>query len=433
MLSSFLGGAGYKQVDAIEEPNEKTKVFSYPPWSIINGQRAGPVVSYLPLADALPNFTLSLNTKVIRVIRSGSTMTGVEVESSTGARQIINLKTGGSVILASGALSTPRILINSGIGPADQISIVKNSCTGVTLPAEADHINLPVGQNLKDHPIFTLNFKAKSANATSMLGPEFTSPTQTNIDLYAQGSGPLVQSGQRLVLFSSLVTEGATRYFQGTCNMPSAGTLRMKIYLTHGATSSGSLGITSTGTTEFITSPLMNTAEDSAAAAAFIDTLLAASKNSTVLESSDATLTGASVIKDYVSGSHFVGTAMMGTTNDGTAVVDTDTKVFGTDNLFVVDASIHPDLPTGNTQAIVMVVAEQAAAKILALGSLGSSNGTVPVAGPGSNTTVPVSSPAPVTTALPVPTTGLGYNSTVPVSSPNSTPVPVEQAEDDCE
>lgn len=51
----------------------------------------------------------------------------------------------------------------------------------------------------------------------------------------------------------------------------------------------------------------------------------------------------------------------------GEAVVDLDTKVQGMDNLFVVDASIHADLPTGNTQGIVMGVAEKAAQKILAL------------------------------------------------------------------
>lgn len=55
-------------------------------------------------------------------------------------------------------------------------------------------------------------------------------------------------------------------------------------------------------------------------------------------------MSGASLVSNYITGDHFVGTAMMGTSNDGTAVVDTDTKVFGTDNLFVVDASIHPDL-----------------------------------------------------------------------------------------
>ena len=32
---------------------------------------------------------------------------------------------------------------------------------------------------------------------------------------------------------------------------------------------------------------------------------------------------------------------------------------------FIVDASIHPDLPSGNIQTAVMVVAEAAAAKIL--------------------------------------------------------------------
>ena len=32
---------------------------------------------------------------------------------------------------------------------------------------------------------------------------------------------------------------------------------------------------------------------------------------------------------------------------------------------FIVDASIHPDLPTGNIQTAVMVVAEAAAVKIL--------------------------------------------------------------------
>ena len=51
----------------------------------------------------------------------------------------------------------------------------------------------------------------------------------------------------------------------------------------------------------------------------------------------------------------------------GTAVVDLNTKVYGTNNLFVVDASFHPDLPTGNTQAAIMVASEHATQKIIAL------------------------------------------------------------------
>ena len=42
-----------------------------------------------------------------------------------------------------------------------------------------------------------------------------------------------------------------------------------------------------------------------------------------------------------------------------------DTRVWGTKNLFVVDGSMHPEVPTGNTQASIMVAAAHAANKIL--------------------------------------------------------------------
>src|SRR6266536_6045392 len=91
-------------------------------------------------------------------------------------------------------MSTPRNLFNSGIGPAAQITTVQNGCSGVTLPDQANWIDLPVGQNLKDHSIFTLTFNTKSnnTNSSSLLAADFTSPSQTNIDLFAQGNEPLV-------------------------------------------------------------------------------------------------------------------------------------------------------------------------------------------------------------------------------------------------
>jgi cellobiose dehydrogenase (acceptor) len=66
-----------------------------------------------------------------------------------------------------------------------------------------------------------------------------------------------------------------------------------------------------------------------------------------------------------------MGTAKLGTDdgrkNGGTSVVDLNTKVYGTDNLFVVDASIFPGMTTGNPSAMIVIAAEQAAGKILAL------------------------------------------------------------------
>lgn len=51
----------------------------------------------------------------------------------------------------------------------------------------------------------------------------------------------------------------------------------------------------------------------------------------------------------------------------GSAVVDVNAQVYGTDNIFVVDASIFPGQPTGNPSAMIVIASEQAAARILAL------------------------------------------------------------------
>lgn len=65
-----------------------------------------------------------------------------------------------------------------------------------------------------------------------------------------------------------------------------------------------------------------------------------------------------------------MGTNKIGTDDGrsgGSSVVNLDTKVYGTDNLFVVDASIFPGVPTTNPSSYIVVAAEHAAAKIKAL------------------------------------------------------------------
>lgn len=72
---------------------------------------------------------------------------------------------------------------------------------------------------------------------------------------------------------------------------------------------------------------------------------------------------------------HWVGTARLGADDgraeNGTtgAVVDLDTRVYGTDNIFVVDASIFPGQLTGNPAATIVTAAEHAVDRILALRS----------------------------------------------------------------
>jgi len=62
-----------------------------------------------------------------------------------------------------------------------------------------------------------------------------------------------------------------------------------------------------------------------------------------------------------------MGTARMGANSNGEAVVNSDAKVFGTENLFVVDASILPGMVTANPTGAIFSVAEKAVERILKL------------------------------------------------------------------
>ena len=57
---------------------------------------------------------------------------------------------------------------------------------------------------------------------------------------------------------------------------------------------------------------------------------------------------------------HLIGTARMGPASDPTAVVDDQLRVHGIENLRVVDASIMPTMPSANTYASTMMIAEKA-------------------------------------------------------------------------
>lgn len=63
---------------------------------------------------------------------------------------------------------------------------------------------------------------------------------------------------------------------------------------------------------------------------------------------------------------HLVGTAKMGTASDPHAVVDCQLRVHGLQSLRIADASVMPSMPSGNTMAPTLMIAEKAAGLIMA-------------------------------------------------------------------
>ena len=62
---------------------------------------------------------------------------------------------------------------------------------------------------------------------------------------------------------------------------------------------------------------------------------------------------------------HLAGTCKMGPSNDSNAVVDPRLRVHGLERLRVIDASIMPTLPSANTAAATMMIAEKGADMII--------------------------------------------------------------------
>ena len=153
VLAGGLNAAGWDYVIPNDHPDKKNRTFGHTSYMFSNGERNGPMGTYLVTAAQRPDFTLWMNTPVRRLIRDGGHVRGVELECiGDGYSGSVFLTPGtGRVILSAGTFASAKLLMRSGIGPADQLAVVKNSPDGPTMINSTDWINLPVGYNLNDH------------------------------------------------------------------------------------------------------------------------------------------------------------------------------------------------------------------------------------------------------------------------------------------
>ncbi|KAJ0422981.1 FAD/NAD(P)-binding domain-containing protein [Aspergillus carlsbadensis] len=370
-LATFFDNLNWTAVDMSAQRNEKFQTYSHPVWNVQDSKRAGPLRTYLPLALARKNFSLRMGALVTRVLRAGGRATGVEItNAATNATETIRLAPGGKVILAAGALHSPRILFNSGIGPRAQIATAARS--GIAVPPAHEWIDLPVGKSLMDHPIFSIVLKTQNGTFDALDAAAILNGTaRRDIAAYEQEhDGVLTQGKHRLVFFTSNVgSDGIKRFYQGSCTPTDDGVVTITAYMTHGLTSTGELALDANQRTTITKSPYLQTAGDREAATMFIQSMVdAITAPGSGMQLVEPYTNTSAILGSLTAGIHYAGTTKMGTDDgrvcNGSAVVDTDTKVYGMENLYIVDAGIHPDVASGNNQAMVMVVAENAVERI---------------------------------------------------------------------
>jgi choline dehydrogenase len=126
--------------------------------TVKNGKRHSTAVAFLRPAMERPNLTVVTRAPAQRLLFDGMRCVGVEYIQD-GTLQQVHATT--EVIVSSGTLESPKLLLLSGIGPADDLRHL-----GIDVL-----VDLPgVGQNLHDHTLVPVIYAAKQAVPSPMSG-----------------------------------------------------------------------------------------------------------------------------------------------------------------------------------------------------------------------------------------------------------------------
>jgi choline dehydrogenase len=310
-------------------------------FTVANGQRCSAARAYLaPIADS-PLLTVVTGARVRKLdIRDGRCV---------GAHWLRDGQVEGAsaneVVLSAGAIESPRVLMLSGIGDPEHLS-------SLGIPVVAGLRG--VGGNLHDHVLAPVIVGTERDPGRPSAG---IGPAQTHL-FWRSRPGLTVPDVQPLNF-------PVPMYQPGMSGPPTGFTMQAGIVR---PTSRGTIRLTGTDPEDelAIDPAVLRTQSD-------VDTLIAAVRlcqdiaQSSVLRSEWGAVEvypGTLDLREYVRQTvstyhHQVGTCKMGA--DADAVVDPRLRVHGVAGLRVADASVFPSVPTGNTHAPVMMVAEQLA------------------------------------------------------------------------
>lgn len=396
---AFRGGEGRLKVITAQWPNELEQAFiqsarnaGHPlnpdyngveqtgvgPYqsAMYRGRRVSTATAFLHPARKAFGVDVRTDALATRIVLKDGRATGVRYRHRGGERQV---EARAEVIVAAGAINSPKLLQLSGIGPGD---LLRDN--GV----EVRHALPGVGENFRDHYSPRIVAKAKKGvdslnlHVTGlplavqvvkwMLGrPSVLATSPARVHLFGK-SDPTMETPDYAMMFAPASFKaglvGVLDDFPGmTCGVwqmrpQSSGYVRIAgpdpdtvprvnpKWLTELADQRIVLAALKEARRLFATDPL----------ASLIERELFPGSD----HASDEALMQFAREKGATS-YHLVGTCKMGPATDTRAVVSPELKVHGVDALRVIDSSIMPMIPSANTAAATMMIAEKGASMIL--------------------------------------------------------------------
>ena len=338
--------------------------------TIHDGARMSAARAYLHPALSRPNLRVVSRARVLRVVFENQRAAGIEIAGRNG-RQLIRATR--EVALCAGAINTPQLLMLSGVGNPDALARAGVLAT-CELPGVGrnlqDHLELYVQRECKRpvtlHRSTTLAGMALSGARWFLTGGGDCASAHLESGAFIRSEPGVSHPDIQFHFLPSVVNDHGRELWPGHAYQAHVGTMRPK---SRGTVSLADANPLSPPRIDFnyLREPddlrglraCAAAARDVFAQGAFDDFRGREIQPGAEVKSQAALDEWIRAKTDTAY--HPSCTCPMGAAGDAMAVLDSEGRVFGLENLRVADASAMPDLPSGNLNAPTIMLAEKIA------------------------------------------------------------------------